>query len=407
MSSTYDEQANHRIERELEAYDTTFSTYKKNAADLEQRIRTALEADPRIRLHDVSARVKDRSSLERKLLKKVEKDPMMHIEDVIGVRIITYFRDDAPRVEDIVRRILDVHEGSYVNKADMLRDREFGYRSIQFVVTMPWATRETNVPSSWGVNILEPSLSPAVAEIQIRSILEHAWAETQHDLQYHAAQTLSRDVDRRFALTAALVENVDEQLMAIRNEVSDVRDDEATTPEEREEGYIQRIIETDRASRALDEKIANALDLELIKGLKHRREVGRATAIANLHTSSQIREALAEQGGKLGLRMAIVCTDVDHQLILPDTHHHTDDPIAAFPGIGIYWTALALLHRGRDKYSSFNSVGGGRLAEYVEVGRYLVEHPKESALSIRERYRRQAYEHGNHTDQVHELNLGE
>jgi hypothetical protein len=217
--------------------------------------------------------------------------------------------------------------------------------------------------------------------------------------------TLSRELRRRFALTAALVENVDEQLIAIRNEVVlDRRGSTGTTDDIA--GNLQRIVETDRASRALDRRIADALDLPLIKTLKHQREAERAVMVAGLRTVDQIRAALAEQDGDLGLRMAIVCVDVDHPLILPDAvHHEINEPIAAFPGIGIYWTALALVHRHRDPVWSFESVSEGRLGEYADVGRHLIEHPEQSALSIRERYRSQCYPPGTNAEMTHGLHL--
>jgi len=395
-----------RVARELNVYDQNVTAYRSNARELRKRLGTALKKDKRIHLHAVNVRVKERKHLEKKLRKKVATDPTLRIEDIIGVRVITYYRDDAVWVEQILHEMLWVHPGSYVNKGDMLEDREFGYRSIQFVATMPWVSRDVDrLPEHMRRMIQVSSLSPAVAEVQIRSIIEHAWAETEHGLQYHGVTTLSRDLRRRFALTAALVENVDEQLIAIRDEVVLERPGGTETTDNLAVN-LQRIIETDRASRALDRRIADALDLPIVKALKHQREAERAVMIAGLRTDDHIRAALAEQDGDLGLRMAIVCVDVDHPLILPDAiHHEIDEPIAAFPGIGVYWTALALLHRHRDPVWSFSSVSEGRLGEYTEVGRYLMEHPEQSALSIRERYRTQCYPPGTNTEMPHRLHL--
>lgn len=395
-----------RVARDLEVYDQNLDAYKANARQLKKRLIKALKTDKRIHVHAVDVRVKKRKHLKKKLRKKLQTDPILHIEDIIGVRVITYYRDDAARVEQVLHKMLWVHPGSYVNKADMLEDREFGYRSIQFVGTMPWVSRDVDrLPERMRKMIQVPSLSPAVAEVQIRSILEHAWAETEHGFQYHGASTLSRDLRRRFALTAALVENVDEQLIAIRNGVLLDGPGEAEATDDIGVN-LQRIIETDRASRALDRRIADALDLPLIKAFKHQREAERAVMVAGLRTDDEIRAALAEQDGSLGLRMAIVCVDVDHPLILPDAkHHELDEPIAAFPGIGIYWTALGLLHRHRDPMWSFESVSEGRLAEYIAVGRHLMEHPEQSALGVRERFRTQMFPHGTYTKTTHLLHL--
>ena len=397
--STEDER---RIEQALEVYDTNLQQYEQNASELEKRVKNALDADPRMgHIHLVTARPKGRDSLERKLRDKIRKDPTLLIEDVVGIRVITYYRDDASWVEEIVRGMMRVHDGTYVNKAETLDDSEFGYRSIQFVASMPWASRHRDLP--FGHLIQEPSMSPAVAEVQIRSIVEHAWAEIDHKLVYHDSAPLPRSVRRRFALTAALIENVDEQLISVRNEVeSDSSDPELEYA--LDAGLLQRIVETDRDSRALDRKIADALDLPIRKLINHDREVHRATSIAGLLSANQIRDAIAEQDGKLGLRMAIVCANVARHLILPDSNHSTE-PIAAFPGIGIYWSALALLHRWRHPVWSFDSVSEGRLVEYIDVGRHLMEHPDESALSVRDRYFAHAYPAGTHFNVAHVLHL--
>ena len=319
-----------RIAWELNVYDGQRDAYENNAKDLKQRITDALNEDPRIHVHAISWRVKDRDSFERKLRKKLRTEPALIIEDVIGLRIITYFRDDAPWVERALRGKLNVLEGTYVNKAETLDDTEFGYRSIQFVATMPWAAGNDDLPELLRASVRQPPLSPAVVEIQIRSVVEHAWAEIEHDLSYHAPGRVSRSVRRRFALTAALVENVDEQLISIRNEVT--LDRPTGSPDDTGAGFdVQRIIETDRASRALDRQIASALDLPLEKPLNFRREVTRALAVANLLTTSKVDAALAEQNGALGLRMAIVCASVERPLLSPDAVHGHEIPDDGVP----------------------------------------------------------------------------
>jgi len=60
--------------------------------------------------------------------------------------------------------------------------------------------------------------SGLVAEIQVRTILQHAWAEIEHDIQYKAISALPTRVRRRFASLAGLIEIADREFQAIDDE---------------------------------------------------------------------------------------------------------------------------------------------------------------------------------------------
>lgn len=86
-------------------------------------------------------------------------------------------------------------------------------------------------------------------------------------------------------------------------------------------------------------------------------------------------------------------------------HEHDDEPVA-FPGIGIYWLSLGLLHHQQDPIFGFNSVSPARLKEYRDVGQYLAENPNESALPVRDRYQAQRHPSGGTQLREHDLVLG-
>ncbi len=54
-------------------------------------------------------------------------------------------------------------------------------------------------------------------ELQIRTILQHAWAEIEHDLQYKETQVRDADIRRRFLLLAAQLESTDRELQSIHD----------------------------------------------------------------------------------------------------------------------------------------------------------------------------------------------
>lgn len=56
-------------------------------------------------------------------------------------------------------------------------------------------------------------------EIQVRSSLQHAWAEIEHELGYKSKNALPRHVQRSFSRQAGLLEFADEEFIRIRNEL--------------------------------------------------------------------------------------------------------------------------------------------------------------------------------------------
>ena len=69
-----------------------------------------------------------------------------------------------------------------------------------------------------------------VASVQIRTVLQHAWAEFEHDIRYKGTvpEEHARDFDRRFTLAAGLLELADREFSTIRDRL---RSDPAAVPE--------------------------------------------------------------------------------------------------------------------------------------------------------------------------------
>ncbi|MGO1838416.1 GTP pyrophosphokinase [Microbacterium gubbeenense] len=191
------------VKEAMRAYDRNLVEYRALTEALESEIPLHLRqwgvADFR-----VEARVKKRGSFE----KKVRRDPARAVLDIVGVRVMAFFRSDLAQVEKMTRRLFEVVEESYIDKGDLLGDESFGYRSVQFVAR----TREGSVFAAVPAGI--------PVEIQIRTMLEHVWAEVEHDFRYKPlSEPPNPDINRRFALTAALLEQADRNLDDIRREL--------------------------------------------------------------------------------------------------------------------------------------------------------------------------------------------
>lgn len=140
-------------------------------------------------------------------------EPLKQITDLAGVRVVTFFPKTVPVVGAIIEREFDVVERSD-KSAELIEEERFGYQSVHFVVRLP--SKRTQLPEY-------ARLKGLIAEIQVRTILQHAWAEIEHDIQYKAVATIPAEVKRRFMAIAGLLEIADREFQAIQDADKDLR----------------------------------------------------------------------------------------------------------------------------------------------------------------------------------------
>ena len=96
-------------------------------------------------------------------------------------------------------------------------------------------------------------------EIQIRSVLQHAWAEIEHDLGYHTEGAVPRDARRRFSRLAGLLELADKEFKEIRGDLADYKkavDEDPITNAGIDRDSMLAFIRTAPQVKDLDEHIA-------------------------------------------------------------------------------------------------------------------------------------------------------
>ncbi len=159
----------------------------------------------------VSTRLKEWSSLKSKARKKgadstlLYPDPRRDIHDMIGVRITTYHSTEIPIAIKVLQDSFGVHKS--VDKAAETRiSGGFGYGSHHLILEVDESNED-----------LQEYLG-MVFEVQVRTVLQHAWAEFEHDIRYKRAGVgvseeggVDPEVDRMFTLAAGLIELADQQ----------------------------------------------------------------------------------------------------------------------------------------------------------------------------------------------------
>lgn len=165
----------------------------------------------KINVADIRMRVKSAESLKRKLEAKPKYRTLDEITDVVGVRVITYYLDDAERAAKLMRangQMFVIDWANSENKSERLRTEQFGYRSDHYV--LGFGPGYTQIPTYKEFTGLK-------AEVQVRSILQHAWAEIEHDdLGYHNRNAVPSEIRRGLARVAALLEVADREFQDIR-----------------------------------------------------------------------------------------------------------------------------------------------------------------------------------------------
>ncbi|MDO9005134.1 MAG: hypothetical protein Q7V20_16945 [Aquabacterium sp.] len=192
-------------------YDNTRGLHEAFRSQMEALLRQLLNAEG-VFVHSISSRTKDRSSLVKKIAKKGQNYGLLSdVTDLVGIRVITYFSDQVDAISKIIEEEFTVDKENSIDKRSTLDPDRFGYLSVHYVVSLP--TSRITLKENRDFGNLK-------AEIQIRSILQHAWAEIEHDLGYKTKGEVPSLIRRQFARLAGLLELGDDEFVQIREFLS-------------------------------------------------------------------------------------------------------------------------------------------------------------------------------------------
>lgn len=187
----------------LSQYDLTKDNYEALGQHLEKKISTIVGDD--IKTLMVYSRVKDKESLIKKIDKRESKpepgkppyEALAQITDILGIRIITYHDSDVMSISKSLKSEFQVDVANSPNKRK--RDtKEFGYSSLHLVVSL----KEIDIQQDEHLKIF----SGYKAEIQVRTVLQHAWAEIEHSLGYKYEGNVPGKYQRSFSRLSAMLE---------------------------------------------------------------------------------------------------------------------------------------------------------------------------------------------------------
>jgi len=157
----------------------------------------------------IQSRIKEKESyLEKANLPKYS-DPINDITDILGVRIICYLESEIDSVAKVIESCFVVDKKNSVDNRVPHSVKSVGYRSLHLICALG-ADRSTFAEYS--------QISEIKFEIQLRTVLQHAWAEVEHKQNYKNPKALPPELQRRLFILAGTLEGIDAELSRITEE---------------------------------------------------------------------------------------------------------------------------------------------------------------------------------------------
>jgi putative GTP pyrophosphokinase len=157
----------------------------------------------------IEARSKDKESLKKKLeVARGKYAQIQDVHDLAAARIITYVGSDIDEIESVITNSFLAEK---IEVEERLGTDKVGYRSHHWLISLPES--RLSLPEYKKFKGLR-------AELQIRTVLAHAWAQIGHDQLYKPDVLLPEKIKRDFTLLSGLLEIADNEFERISEEIA-------------------------------------------------------------------------------------------------------------------------------------------------------------------------------------------
>jgi ppGpp synthetase/RelA/SpoT-type nucleotidyltranferase/Flp pilus assembly protein TadD len=198
--------------RTLAAYEKNRNAYHTVLRGFHRRVRALLAKQG---LHPtITYRVKGFDSYLAKLaqLRKAQVDGPIIVRDLLGLRIVCSFLDETERVQDLLVKHFPIVE---VERKGVGRSiAEFGYESVHLLVRLKKQAQSKLLPHTrW------------LCEVQVRTVLQDAWAQIEHELVYKADPSVPKSaIRRKLAAVSATLTLADVIFQEVRDDVTELHE---------------------------------------------------------------------------------------------------------------------------------------------------------------------------------------
>jgi ppGpp synthetase/RelA/SpoT-type nucleotidyltranferase len=205
------------VDRWVQEFERSRHLYEKLEGvvvyDLDQVLR---ERGLNTRIHgDVNSRVKDVDSFRNKIVRKNYADPLNDNRDLLGVRIVCLYPSVLKDIDKAINETFTVLQ--YEDKGKGAAPDLWRYSSIHY---------DCQLPDSFS-GLRYDDVKHLVFEIQVRTILQDAWATVEHKLGYKNEKQIPDELKREFSALAGLFHVADQRFQFIADRMEDRAKDTA------------------------------------------------------------------------------------------------------------------------------------------------------------------------------------
>jgi ppGpp synthetase/RelA/SpoT-type nucleotidyltranferase len=254
--------------------------------ELVNQINKLLEDQQVVLGFPIQYRVKKWESLAEKFERLIlNVKTIKEVQDLFGLRIILLFKRDVDKVSKLITDNFSIVK--HYDTLHRLHEDQFGYSSIHEIIKLPddWLSLPTLT-----------QMGGLIAEIQIRTVAQHIWAEASHNLQYKQEDNVPGSVRRAIHRVSALLETVDLEFERVLEQRESYRTDIviSETKEELNVDLLEKILDvklplinkdpeeesysdliTDLLAFGIDnyDKLSEVIDKHLDEAIKKDKEI--------------------------------------------------------------------------------------------------------------------------------------
>ena len=292
----------------LEQYRSLLPVYSEMAEIIPEKLKGFFD-DAGLIVAAVEHRVKTEGSLTGKLqLKGGKYSSIYDITDIIGIRVITFYIDDVDKVASVLERLFEIDWENSVDKRKAHETDSFGYLSLHYICRIP--EKSYSDPE-------HPELNRIRFEVQMRTVLQHAWANMNHDTGYKSGFEVPKEYIRSLTRLAGLLELADDEFSRIRKDLTDYRRKMEQLVKDGSFDEVSLNADTFRSYLALDPfaplnaKIAsiNQAEVQQLSGMPYLEPM-RLLGLQTLGDVERMRKSCSGKAYQLALHQ-ISGTDLD------------------------------------------------------------------------------------------------
>lgn len=286
-------EASFDVEKAVQEYKNNIEIYRSFEQVLKEYIKHLIEKEVKKEklaqsAFEIRSRTKTIESFKGKINRDDKKlkytDPLIDVTDLVGVKLMLTSLKDEEIVFNLLKKEFEneIDEKNSINKSEQLQqDRKFGYLGKHLVISF----NEKMLSITSNEKFKKMNFDGLKAEIQVKTLLQHVWAEVEHKVRYKAGQQLAIDKQRYFDRLAALMEVADELFKGLIEESEKINKEEKETIErEQENNYVQE-------QKSTQEKNSVRLDSSsLLLYLKNEHVKQKFKALENKNLSIAYNE---------------------------------------------------------------------------------------------------------------------